>query len=421
MTVLPASGPCPQVASTMDRAQHAERSRPGTLRLEVLTATDDLRAIAAGWHELAVRALEPNPFFAADFLLAQLERRGPLTSLRLLVVRRADGTLAGLLPVLPAALAPARAIRTLRTAYTPAQPHGLLGTPLVDAEQVEPTLDVLLDGLDRGLGAGRLLELIGHTEDGPFARILEARLRARRQPYLVLKPWERRLFRCAGSAEDYLARALGARHRSELRRQRRQLERQGALQLRRLAPGEDVRPWVRAYLELEAAGWKGRSGTALARDAGDRAFFEAMCERMHARGLLAFDALELEGRPIAMACSLKGSPDQDACEYVFKITYDERFARQSPGMQLQLALLEQRHGPGPRPRWVDSCAAPTDSFYTQLWLDRRRLGHLLIGPRRQPWPAVLEAIRLARRLRDRWRASGAHKDGRTVRGTALAA
>lgn len=380
---------------------------PATLRLEVLTSTGALREIVPEWRDLAGRAIEANPFFGPDFLLALLQHRGPLPGFRLLVVRRADGWLTGLLPVLPAALASAPAIRTVRTAYSPAQPHGLLGTPLIDAEHAEATIDVLLDGLDHGLGAERILELIGHAEDGRFGEILETCLRARGQPQLVLRSWSRSLFLRGDSAEAYLAQALGSRHRGELRRQRRQLERRGTLRLRRLEADEDVGPWVRAYLALEAAGWKGREGTALASVAGDSAFFEAMCVGLHARGMLAFDALELDGRPIAMACSLKGSPEEDAAEFVFKIAYDERFARQSPGMQLQLDLLARRHGPVSQPRWVDSCAAPADSFYTQIWRDRRRLGHLLIAPRRQPWPAVLEAIRLARRLRDRWRTATA--------------
>lgn len=382
-------------------------SGPATLRSEVLTSTGELREIVPEWRDLAGRAIEPNPFFGPDFLLALLVHRGPLPGFRLLLVRRADGSLTGLLPVLPAALASASAVRTVRTAYSPAPPHGLLGTPLIDAEHAEATIDILLDGLDHGLGAERILELIGHAEDGRFGRVLEARLRARGQPHLVLRSWSRSLFLSGDSAEAYLARSLGSRHRGELRRQRRQLERQGTLVLRRLEASEDVRPWVRAYLALEAAGWKGRSGTALASDAGDAAFFEAMCRGLHAHRMLAFDALELDGRPIAMACSLKGSVEEDAAEFVFKIAYDERLARQSPGMQLQLALLARRHGPGPQPRWVDSCAAPSDSFYTQIWPDRRWLGHLLVASRRHPWPAVLQAIRLARGLRDRWRTATA--------------
>ncbi len=375
--------------------------------VEVLCSLDRLRAVAAAWAELEARALEPNPFFGPGFLLPLLEARGWLPGLRVLLCRDAGGALLVFLPVIRGGLGPGSSVPTLRSAYTPAQPHGFLGTPLVRSDRAAEALDLLLDALDRGLPGCRLLELFGHAADGPFAELLERRLAARRQPFLVLPGWSRRLFRRRPSAEAYLAEALGARHRAELRRQRRQLERLGTPRLRRLAAGEPVAPWVEAHLELEAAGWKGRSGTALACDPADRAFFATMCEVLHAANRLAFDALELDGRPIAITCSLRADPSPRAAEFVFKIAYDERLARQSPGMQLQLALLSERHAVDDAPAWVDSCAAPSDSFYRQIWLDERRLGHLLIAARRPPWPALLAALALARWLRERWRAGRA--------------
>ncbi len=385
--------------------------RVGRGRVEVLRSLAELHAIARRWAELEARALEPNPFFGPGFLLPLLEARGWLPGLRVLLCRDPDGELLTFLPVMRSGLGPGSSVPTLRSAYTPAQPHGFLGTPLVRRDRAGEALDRLLDALDRGLPSGGLLELIGHAADGPVAELLERRLAARRQPVLVLPGWSRRLFRRRASAEAYLAEALGARHRAELRRQRRQLERLGVPTLRRLAAGEPVAPWVEAFLELEASGWKGRSGTALACDPADRAFFVAMCGALHAVNRLAFDALELDGRPIAIACSLRADASPRAAEFVFKIAFDERLARQSPGVQLQLALLSERHATEDAPAWVDSCAAPTDSFYRRIWLDERRLGHLLIAARRPPWPTVLAVSALARRLRERWRAARAGRSG----------
>lgn len=379
--------------------------------VEVVRSLAELHAVAGAWTELEARALEPNPFFGPGFLLPLLDARGWLAGLRVLLCRDSDGELLALLPVTRAGLGPGSAVPTLRSAYTPAQPHGFLGTPLVRSDRAGDALDRLLDLLDRGRPGGGLLELFGYAADGPFAELLDRRLAARRQPFLLLPGWSRRLFRRRASAEAYLAEALGARHRAELRRQRRQLERLGTPRLRRIGPGEPVAPWVEAYLALEASGWKGRSGTALACEPADRAFFAAMCETLHTANRLAFDALELDGRPIAISCSLRADPSPRAAEFVFKIAYDERLARQSPGMQLQLALLSERHAIEDAPAWVDSCAAPTDSFYRQIWLDERRLGHVLIAARRPPWPTVLAASALARRLRERWRAARAGHSG----------
>lgn len=379
--------------------------------VEVVRSLAELHAVAGAWTELEARALEPNPFFGPGFLLPLLDARGWLAGLRVLLCRDSDGELLALLPVTRAGLGPGSAVPTLRSAYTPAQPHGFLGTPLVRSDRAGDALDRLLDLLDRGRPGGGLLELFGYAADGPFAELLDRRLAARRQPFLLLPGWSRRLFRRRASAEAYLAEALGARHRAELRRQRRQLERLGTPRLRRIGPGEPVAPWVEAYLALEASGWKGRSGTALACEPADRAFFAAMCETLHTANRLAFDALELDGRPIAISCSLRADPSPRAAEFVFKIAYDERLARQSPGMQLQLALLSERHAIEDAPAWVDSCAAPTDSFYRQIWLDERRLGHVLIAARRPPWPTVLAGSALARRLRERWRAARAGHSG----------
>lgn len=396
---LAVAGPALPAASPM-------RPLEAGARLDVLRSVDELRFLRAEWAALESRALEPNPFFGPGFLLPLLEARGSLEGLAVLICRdAADGELLGLLPTLPGRLGPRGILRTRRAALSPAQPHGFLATPLLREDRAETALDGLLDAVDRGLGGARLLELVGHAADGAFADLLAQRLEARRQPALELDGWTRRLFRRRASDEAYLAEALGAKHRAELRRQRRQLERRGRLVLRRLAPDEPVASWVRSYLELEAAGWKGRSGTALALHPGDRAFFEAMCRTLHGAGMLAFDALELDSRPIAIACSLRASAAVDAPEFVFKITYDEAFARQSPGMQLQLALVTERHGPGASPAWVDSCAAPGDTLYRQIWLDERRLGHVLIASRRPPWPFVSSLLALAQRLRQRRRRS----------------
>jgi hypothetical protein len=78
---------------------------------------------------------------------------------------------------------------------------------------------------------------------------------------------------------------IAGRHRRELRRLVRRLDELGGLALRRLGPSDDAAPWVERFLELEASGWKGRAGTAMAADPGHRAFLERICTQAHPRGL----------------------------------------------------------------------------------------------------------------------------------------
>lgn len=381
------------------RPPEADRQQP-MISVELVTNVASLRALLDAWLVLASAALEPNPFFHPGFYLSLVEGLGWPAGSVVIVARERDGTALALLPVLAAREGPGHLVPVLRTAYNPSPVHGLLGTPLLHRERAPQALDAILDAFDRGALPGRLLELVGHATDGPFGRLLETRLAERSQPSLALAGLSRPLLRARQSAEDYLEQALGGRHRRELGRQRRQLERQGSLRFVLSRPEERLEPWIERFLTLEAAGWKGKAGTALASRSGDRWFFERACRELAPSGSLSFVALALEERPIAMACLLReAAPGGGA--FVFKIAYDEEFRRQSPGMQLLLELVRRVHEPAPAIGWIDSCASPRDTLYTQLWLDRRELGHRLIGPRTFTGRVLVAAASRVDRLRRR--------------------
>jgi CelD/BcsL family acetyltransferase involved in cellulose biosynthesis len=372
------------------------------IAVELLTAAASLRGLVDAWLLLASAALEPNPFFHPGFFLPLVEELGWPTGAAVIVARERDGTLLALLPVVAARGGPRRIVSVIRSAYNPTPVHSLLATPLLDRERAPEAVDAILDALDRRILPGVLLELVGHAIDGPFGRLLEDRLAERGQPSLVLPGLSRPLLRPRGSGAAYLDAALGGRHRRELARQRRHLERQGALRLVANGPGEPVGLWSERFLALEAAGWKGNAGTALANDPRDRRFFERACRELAPHGALSFAALELDGRPIAMACLLREAASGGGA-FVFKIAYDETFRRQSPGMQLLLEQLREIHEPASPIGWVDSCASPRDTLYSQLWLDRRQLGHLLVGPRSLAGRMLVMAARRVDHLRQRAR------------------
>ena len=133
----------------------------------------------------------------------------------------------------------------------------------------------------------------------------------------------------------------------------------------RLRPGQPVGPWIDAFLRLEAAGWKGRAGSAMASADDTAAIFRATLAGAHARHRLHALSLTLDGRPLAMLATLLSPPGA----FSYKIAYDEEFARYSPGVLLErraLALLEE-----PGVEWVDSCAAPDHPMIDGLWSGRR--------------------------------------------------
>src|SRR3546814_2745402 len=97
---------------------------------------------------------------------------------------------------------------------------------------------------------------------------------------------------------------------------------QGEVGFRRWRTGEARNPWIDAFLALEARGWKGRAGSALASHSETEAWFRAVLTGAADAGRLDMRALDLEDRPLAMLVNFLCPPGG----FSFKTALD----RQSP-------------------------------------------------------------------------------------------
>jgi CelD/BcsL family acetyltransferase involved in cellulose biosynthesis len=166
---------------------------------------------------------------------------------------------------------------------------------------------------------------------------------------------------------DYIVDRVSIKHRREFKRQARQLsERLDApLELVDRA-GEDE--GVETFLRLEASGWKGRGGTAMASDPAHAEFFRAVARKFAERGLLELLFLEGGGTAAAGHCSFLGGDTS----FSFKIGFDDELSRYSPGRELELRAMDRFHD-DPRLQLIDSCAQPDNEYINRLWPDRRTL------------------------------------------------
>ncbi len=158
---------------------------------------------------------------------------------------------------------------------------------------------------------------------------------------------------------------------------------------------------------LEASGWKGLAGTAIAGDPALKAFVQGAVTALAAEGKARVDRLLLDGTAIAATITLT-SGDTAWC---WKIAYNEGLARSSPGVQL-ICDLTDRLLAGPEPRRVNSCAAAGHPMIDHVWRERLALSDRLIELRPSAMPFALAcgietarrgAIAAAKALRDRLR------------------
>ena len=129
-------------------------------------------------------------------------------------------------------------------------------------------------------------------------------------------------------------------------------------------------------LAMEKASWKGEQGTAMLSDAHDAAFVRRLLHNLAARGDASVALLRLDGEAIAAQVLMYGG----STAYTWKIAYDAKFAKFSPGTLLVDRITDALFA-GPDVAAINSCAAE-DSFMGQLWAGRRNMVDMLIdiGP-----------------------------------------
>ncbi len=149
------------------------------------------------------------------------------------------------------------------------------------------------------------------------------------------------ILRIEGSHEAYL-KSLSSNFRDNLRKSRNRLARLGRLETRFLTGEAITDEHMRRFFELEASGWKGQGGSAILSCERHTAFFTALARRLHARGMLEWHFLELDGKLIAG--HLAARTDRKLTNW--KIAYDEEYARYGPGNILKEQLIRRAYSAG---------------------------------------------------------------------------
>ncbi|MCZ0736235.1 GNAT family N-acetyltransferase [Phreatobacter sp. AB_2022a] len=328
------------------------------------------------WERLA-RVATPNVFLNPAFALAA---RGvdPGAGLGAVVVE-ADGGLVG--------FAPGRLKLGGSTFVFWTHPYAPLGAPLILADAEEAVLGAIVDHLKaQGVVA---LDWPLMDEGAPLARAL-ARLAARRGLRVdVIEAHQRAA----------LVTAEPPQPSKEARRLRRRLGEQGRVETVSTAAGFDAQAAKAAFLALEASGWKGARGTALAMSEPMRAFFDGAVGRLMARGEAQIDLIMLDGRPVAAGIVLRAGTRG----WYWKTAYDETLARFSPGVLVTHAITA-RLAADASVQCVDSCAIAGHPMIDRVWPARLAMTSRLValGPdgAGTAYRMVLAAIRMRRAARD---------------------
>ena len=350
---------------TVHPAFPANAAPAGPLTVRVVDPLALSPDLAAAWDRLADEASEPNPFAERWCLQSALHLLDPERHARLVMVRDgSEGPVIGVMPIAPAAHYGRVPLRHV-TGW--GHPNHFLGSPLVRAGFERLFWSILLGWCDAAPWAHTLLHVPRLTEGGPLHHALVDVARVRGGEAEMVHRQERALLASSLSPAEYWDTAVRPKKRKELRRQANRLAEQGEVRLRRWQAGEAIDSWIDAFLDLEARGWKGRAGSALASHSDTQAWFRAILAGAADAGRLDMRALDLGERPLAMLINFLSPPGG----FSFNTAFDEEYARFSPGVLLQQANLDLLGDA--QIEWVDSCAAPGHPMIDSVWRERRAL------------------------------------------------
>ncbi len=383
MTIRVAADPAPLVSledaagaiAKARRATLADRYSANSFTVEWCGLTA-LEQIVAEWRDLAANALEPNVFYEPAFLLAAAPVLGRDAGAMLVWSGGAPRHLLGLFP---ARIEQRRYGLKLPILVGLTHPYGPLGVPLVDREAAEPVIAAFFAHLAAEVTLPGLALLPFLPEHGPFAAVLDPLLRRAGMPVADFDRHQRALLAPGAERSRYVERAIGRHRQKELRRQWRRLTETGAVLITAATEPAAVGRALDDFLTIEAGGWKGKAGTAIADHEDLLRFIVTAVGDLAVEGKAAINRILVDGRAIAAAVVLRSG----RLAWLWKIAYDEAFARYSPGVMVTVEVTHELLDDASVTR-VNSCATANHSMIDHLWRERLALCDRLIAVRPHP-------------------------------------
>ena len=366
---------------------------PAELRVEVVEGRDAFVQLERDWNAALARGPRDEPMLRHEWLRAWIENFAPGARLRTFVARAGREICAAVPLIETLDRGTDTCFLPLTTWHTPSNDHSQRGGVLLgrrgdeglrsiwEALQAAPGWDRLrLRDLPAGAPEWQLRDW---AEQAGYPCGLWVSLRS---PYLPL-----------AKTYEAVEKALDGKFRQNLRRRKRRLAGQGEVKYGLVDP-KDAKALDTALadlFEIEASGWKGRDGTAIAQRPELVGYYTQIARDAAKRGALALGTVTFAGKPIAAHLSIVHAKRH----YLIKIGYDESLHEHSPGQQMVSEAIRDSSARGllefdflgPCMQWKLDWES---QLRTHLWLTifrPTRAGKLVHRARYVAWP-ILRAL-----------------------------
>ena len=337
-----------------------------SLRGEVL-GCDALPMLLPAWQDLCGRTVEDNVYYSPRYARALLESVARDKNVGFAVVWD-QSRLVALLPFtrptlgIPILQPSARAWQTKYTFSC---------MPLLDQARKTEAAGALLDVLASISRGGWIIPTV--NVQGEACQAMMATLAQRGLPWAFLGKFHRAVLEADDTFDQYVKRHVSPKRQKGLARNRRRLEELGKVEHETHCFGDGLARAVAAFLKIEAGGWKGKRGTALACDEGSRKFALDAFTGDETNSICRADVLTLNGEAIAVSLvALAGRTG-----FAVKSCYDETYRSYCAGLLVELELVRSFLS-GKWAGRLDSATAGTHVL-DDLWSGRVEVADLIFS------------------------------------------
>lgn len=339
------------------------------LRLKVLSSAEEISQVCSDWEALAATSKHPmnGP---AWFGSASRFAHAPSDQLHVITLWDQEN-LAGLAPLILTHGPTGRRYEIIgsRVLYEPA-------AMLARSDEVAAQLARAVTTLKHPVVLTRIAA--AHPFNDSFLRC------ARRAGLVLLPPASGSPHVQLSPGWDAYYESLPSRLKNVIRRGHRQLCKSGQVEFQFVQPeAAQAAGLLQQAFEVELRSWKGRSGSAVLLRPDLHGFFFHYAEGLARRGELLVSFMRLDGVPVAMQVANISF----GAYWQLKIGYDERYAKQLVGLQLQMETikwscqqgLHSYEFLGTAERWLQEWTSTVHAYRTMYFypFNRRGLGALL--------------------------------------------
>lgn len=308
-------------------------------RPEIVDSPAAFARLQPEWERLVASTGISHPFATHAWMRAWWDAFGSGARLRVIVLRR-NGAVAGIAPFLARERTwhglRIRSLELMRNDHTPR-------TDLVIAPSDFDTLGRLWGHLRATREDWDVLLLPQVPASSPSLGLLESWARADGFRTGIWRPSPSPYLTCGAGWARYDA-SLSANRRASLRRRQKRLERHGSVALETIRGGAPLREALDDAFRIEASGWKGRSGTAIASREATRRFYVTLAREAAERGWLSLHFLTVGGLRVAFQYNL----EYGERGFLLKLGFDPAFSSGAPGRILTWRVLERAFRNGMR-------------------------------------------------------------------------